>query len=93
MATTPPLRNEASALTTTLPAGANVTARSSGTGGLASRSPTQVAPASRAAYAVYDEERALFTWHRTPYDVAKTQKSIRRAGLPDFLAMRLGVGR
>jgi len=47
----------------------------------------------RAAFAIYDEERALFTWHRAPYDVAKTQVSIRRAGLPDFLADRLRVGR
>jgi diadenosine tetraphosphatase ApaH/serine/threonine PP2A family protein phosphatase len=47
----------------------------------------------RAAFAVYDEQRALFTWHRAPYDVCKTQESIRRAGLPDFLAIRLGAGR
>ena len=47
----------------------------------------------RAAFAVYDQERALFTWHRAPYDVTKTQASIRRAGLPDFLADRLSAGR
>lgn len=47
----------------------------------------------RAGFAVYDEDRAVFTWHRAPYDVATTQESIRRAGLPDFLAMRLRAGR
>jgi diadenosine tetraphosphatase ApaH/serine/threonine PP2A family protein phosphatase len=47
----------------------------------------------RAAFAIYDDERALFTWHRVPYDIAKTQESIRRAGLPDFLAERLSHGR
>ncbi len=47
----------------------------------------------RAAYAVYDEDRSLFTWCRAPYDFAQTQESIRRAGLPDFLAERLSVGR
>jgi diadenosine tetraphosphatase ApaH/serine/threonine PP2A family protein phosphatase len=47
----------------------------------------------RAAFAVYDEDRALFTWHRAPYDVSKTQDRIRDAGLPDFLAIRLKAGR
>jgi len=47
----------------------------------------------RAAFALYDEARALFTWHRVPYDVGKTQESIRRAGLPEFLASRLSEGR
>ena len=47
----------------------------------------------RAAFAIYDEGQSLFTWHRVPYDVAQTQKSIRRAGLPDFLADRLSLGR
>ena len=47
----------------------------------------------RAAFAIYDEDRALFTWHRAPYDVSKTQESIHRAGLPLMLANRLLVGR
>jgi diadenosine tetraphosphatase ApaH/serine/threonine PP2A family protein phosphatase len=47
----------------------------------------------RAAFAIYDDVCSLFTWHRVPYDVAKTQESIRRAGLPDFLAERLSHGR
>ncbi len=47
----------------------------------------------RAAFAIYDDVQALFTWYRVPYDVSKTQESIRRAGLPDFLADRLIEGR
>ena len=47
----------------------------------------------RAAFAVYDQGLSLFTWVRLPYDVLKTQQSIRRAGLPDFLADRLYQGR
>jgi diadenosine tetraphosphatase ApaH/serine/threonine PP2A family protein phosphatase len=47
----------------------------------------------RAAFAIYDQARAAFTWLRLPYDVMKTQASIRRAGLPDFLANRLHQGR
>jgi len=40
IATTPPLRSDASAATTTSPAGANVTARSSATGGFSVASPS-----------------------------------------------------
>lgn len=47
----------------------------------------------RAAFAIYDEARSLFTWHRVPYDVAAAQEAIRVAGLPDFLADRLSAGR
>ncbi len=47
----------------------------------------------RAAFAIYDDARALFTWHRVPYDIFKTQNAIRHAGLPDFLADRLRTGR
>jgi diadenosine tetraphosphatase ApaH/serine/threonine PP2A family protein phosphatase len=47
----------------------------------------------RAAFALYDDTRGLFTWYRTPYDRLKAQRSIRRAGLPDFLADRLAIGR
>ena len=52
MATTPPLRRAASALTTTLPEGAKVMARSSATGGFASSSPTHVAPSACGGFAV-----------------------------------------
>ena len=47
----------------------------------------------RAAFATFDEGQSLFTWHRAPYDVSKAQETIRRAGLPDFLADRLRAGR
>jgi diadenosine tetraphosphatase ApaH/serine/threonine PP2A family protein phosphatase len=47
----------------------------------------------RAGFAMYDQERSLFTWHRVQYDLFRTQESIRRAGLPDFLADRLRQGR
>lgn len=33
------------------------------------------------------------TWRRVPYDVAITQARVRAAGLPEFLATRLGEGR
>jgi diadenosine tetraphosphatase ApaH/serine/threonine PP2A family protein phosphatase len=46
----------------------------------------------RAAFALYDDEQSLFTWHRVPCDVAKTQSRIRRAGLPQALAYRLNQG-
>jgi predicted phosphodiesterase len=46
----------------------------------------------RAAFAVYDTDRSLFTWYRTPYPVAESQVRIRNAGLPDRLADRLRTG-
>ena len=46
----------------------------------------------RSAYVVYDEENQLVTYYREPYDVAGVQDKIRRAGLPDALADRLGAG-
>src|SRR5271156_8903 len=49
MATTPPLRRLASALTTTSPLGAKVTARSSSTGGFSFSFPTHVAPSDVAS--------------------------------------------
>jgi diadenosine tetraphosphatase ApaH/serine/threonine PP2A family protein phosphatase len=47
----------------------------------------------RAAFAVYDEERATVTFWRTPYDVKAAQGAIRAAHLPERLAVRLGAGR
>lgn len=47
----------------------------------------------RAAFAIYDDLQSQLTWHRTPYNVLAAQKRIRRAGLPDFLADRLRMGR
>jgi predicted phosphodiesterase len=46
----------------------------------------------RAAFALFDDEQSLFTWHRVPYDMAEAQRRIRSAGLPDALAYRLGQG-
>jgi len=46
----------------------------------------------RAAFAVFDAARALFTWHRVPYNLSTAQRRIRRAGLPDYLAARLRSG-
>jgi diadenosine tetraphosphatase ApaH/serine/threonine PP2A family protein phosphatase len=47
----------------------------------------------RAAFAIYDLEREVFTWHRVPYALETAQEKIRQAGLPNSLADRLGVGR
>jgi hypothetical protein len=33
------------------------------------------------------------TWRRVDYDIAATQEKIRAAGLPEFLAQRLAMGR
>lgn len=46
-----------------------------------------------AAFAVYDDEREHVELHRIPYDVEKTATRILQAGLPEFLAERLKVGR
>jgi len=46
----------------------------------------------RAAYLVFDSERATLTWHRTPYPVAAAQEKIIAAGLPPRLARRLAAG-
>jgi len=40
----------------------------------------------RAAFALYDTARALFTWHRVPYEVEAAQQRVRCADLSDFLA-------
>lgn len=47
----------------------------------------------RAAFALYDTARSLVVWHRVPYRVAEAQRRIRNAGLPEYLADRLSVGR
>jgi diadenosine tetraphosphatase ApaH/serine/threonine PP2A family protein phosphatase len=46
----------------------------------------------RAAFAIFDSEQSVFTWHRVPYDVAETQRRIQSAGLPNALAYRLERG-
>lgn len=46
----------------------------------------------RASYMIYDSDRRVVRWHRLEYAVERTQKRIRKAGLPDVLANRLAVG-
>ena len=47
----------------------------------------------RAAYAIYDAEGEIVSYHRVAYDVESAQRKIREAGLPELLALRLGVGK
>jgi diadenosine tetraphosphatase ApaH/serine/threonine PP2A family protein phosphatase len=47
----------------------------------------------RAAYAVYDRDSARVQFHRVEYDIARTQREIAAAGLPQSLVTRLAVGR
>ena len=46
----------------------------------------------RAAYLLLDLERKRATFHRTDYDVERTQAEMRAAGLPESLAARLTHG-
>jgi predicted phosphodiesterase len=48
---------------------------------------------ARAAYVLYNPDDGYLSYHRLPYDVKTAQVKIRRAGLPDLLADRLGLGR
>ncbi len=45
-----------------------------------------------AMYALFDTQSAQITFHRIPYDFQGAAAAIRRAGLPDFFAARLGLG-
>jgi len=47
----------------------------------------------RAAYVIYDSSEAKINLYRLDYDLEKTQKKIRVAGLPERLAERLSLGR
>ncbi|AHC14420.1 metallophosphoesterase family protein [Salinispira pacifica] len=47
----------------------------------------------RASYAMFDPENRRIQFRRCSYNIARAQKRIRRAGLPDFLARRLDEGR
>jgi predicted phosphodiesterase len=47
----------------------------------------------RAAFLVLDLDQARATWRRVEYDIARTQQTIRDAGLPQRLASRLADGR
>lgn len=48
---------------------------------------------SRASYCLYDTEAQTVKLVRLEYDIARTQKAMRDAGLPDFLVERLELGR
>jgi predicted phosphodiesterase len=47
----------------------------------------------RAAFAIFDEEQRHVEYYRTPYNLAKTQKKMERAHLPEPLIKRLELGR
>ncbi|MBV8820391.1 MAG: metallophosphoesterase family protein [Acidobacteriaceae bacterium] len=47
---------------------------------------------ARAAYAIYDPEQRLVSYHRAAYDVPGAQRKILQAGLPPVLASRLQKG-
>ncbi|MCX8089936.1 MAG: metallophosphatase family protein [Verrucomicrobiae bacterium] len=47
----------------------------------------------KAAYVIYDLDESTIELRRVEYDVAKAQKKIRDAGLPERLAERLALGR
>lgn len=47
---------------------------------------------SRAAFAILDKEENRIDFYRTPYDLAVTQKKMRKAGLPEPLIARLAAG-
>jgi diadenosine tetraphosphatase ApaH/serine/threonine PP2A family protein phosphatase len=48
---------------------------------------------ARASCALVDTERRRIAIRRVAYDVALAQRKIRQAGLPEFLAERLAIGR
>jgi putative phosphoesterase len=45
-----------------------------------------------ASFALFDSDRMSVQFFRVPYDIAKTQTSILKAGLPPILAQRLEYG-
>ena len=45
-----------------------------------------------ASFVIFDSKRLTVQFFRVPYDVAKTQASIIKAGLPAILAQRLALG-
>ncbi len=47
----------------------------------------------RAAYALYDAEAGIVSYHRVEYDIAATQRAMEAAGLPRSLSERLAYGR
>lgn len=47
----------------------------------------------RASFAIWDQDKGNICLHRVSYDVLTAQDKIRTAGLPGFLADRLGLGK
>lgn len=47
----------------------------------------------RAAFAILDDEKRHVEYYRTPYDLPTTEAKMQRAGLPEPLIRRLGIGR
>ena len=47
----------------------------------------------RAGYCVFDLKKRQIELHRVSYDIALAQQKVRKAGLPEKLAVRLGIGR
>jgi len=47
----------------------------------------------RASYGLIDTDRRIFTLHRVPYDIPSVRSRMEKAGLPEVLWRRLGVGR
>jgi diadenosine tetraphosphatase ApaH/serine/threonine PP2A family protein phosphatase len=47
----------------------------------------------RAMYALFDATAAKLTFHRVPYDHRAAARAVREAGLPEFFAHRLEVGK
>ncbi len=48
---------------------------------------------ARASFVLYEPADRYLRYLRVPYDLETAQRKIVKAGLPDFLAQRLGVGR
>ena len=47
----------------------------------------------RAAFALFDVDAGVITFHRVPYNIERAQEKIFAAGLPERLAIRLEEGR
>jgi predicted phosphodiesterase len=47
----------------------------------------------RSAYAVYDTDEQTVEFHRVEYDIKRTQRAMKAAGLPSSLISRLAEGR
>ncbi len=47
----------------------------------------------RAGYVLYDPEKRRLQFRRVAYNIKMAQEKIRQAGLPEFLASRLAMGR